>query len=137
MTIFEVADVQAVDLWWRVRPCLPMRSRSPLLEVRDTIARIDLDTPLSLNASVGTAGYAIQVTGDDSIPGWEWLRTVSSTTPPGVTSMTAARRMKTALRRVQGWMQGISRLRFRRFRSRQGVALVLLGGLVLTFRRKR
>lgn len=79
LTIFEVADVQASS----IVAGATVYSGSfvfPYVGNADTVAAIELDTPLSLNASVGTAGYALQITeasGGDFNPGWEWLRTGS------------------------------------------------------------
>lgn len=80
LTIFEVADVQATNLVAGTTVYsgsftfpAPVGSSGS-----DTIARIDLTTPLALNASVGTEGYALQITESsdgDFNPGFEWLRT--------------------------------------------------------------
>lgn len=83
VTIFEVADVSALTLI----PGTPVYTNTFTFPAplggsgTDTIAKLELTTPVALNASVGTAGYAIQfseASGNGSNPGFEWLRTGSS-----------------------------------------------------------
>ena len=83
VTIFEVADVQAANLVPGTTVYTgTLTFPAPVgFAGSDTIARIDLTTPLALNASVGTEGYALQITessGGGFNPGFEWLRTGSS-----------------------------------------------------------
>ncbi|CAD7694868.1 unnamed protein product [Ostreobium quekettii] len=80
MSIFEVADVNAVslaeppleaDILFSDSVTFPFVSSS-------TVAQIGLDSPLSLSPSVGASGYAIHF-GGTTAPGWEWLRTTNNT----------------------------------------------------------
>ncbi|MDF7809151.1 DNRLRE domain-containing protein [Pontiellaceae bacterium B12219] len=88
VTIFEVADVEASTLEagtivYSGTFTFPATSPSDA----DTTAQIDLTTPIVLAASVGTSGYAIQITessGADFNPGWEWLRPTDDAYAGGV-----------------------------------------------------
>ncbi len=80
VSIFEVADVTAAGLVPAGDDVYTGTFTFPYVEA-GTVARLDLTTPLSLNASVGTGGYAIQIAeaaGADFNPGWEWLRPTSA-----------------------------------------------------------
>ncbi|MDF7822654.1 DNRLRE domain-containing protein [Pontiellaceae bacterium B12227] len=77
--IFEVADVSAATL---VAVSTNYSGTFTFQNVggTDSIARIDLTTPVFLTNSVGTSGYAVQITEEnegDFNPGFEWLRTTS------------------------------------------------------------
>lgn len=83
VTIFEVADVMATT----ITPGNTVFSSTFTFPApvgssgSDTIARLDLSSTVALNASVGTSGYAIQLTeasGSSFNPGFEWLRTGST-----------------------------------------------------------
>ncbi|MDF7798604.1 PEP-CTERM sorting domain-containing protein [Pontiellaceae bacterium B1224] len=82
LTIFEVTDVHATNL---VQGAIVYADTFtfPPVGGSDSIAQINLTTPLSLNASAGDSGYGLQITtednGGDFNPGFEWLRTTDGT----------------------------------------------------------
>lgn len=85
--IFAVANVLATDLVAEGEDLYT--GTFTFLNIGQTlsIARIDLTTPVLLNASVGTSGYAIKITeenGADFNPGWEWMRPTSEAYAGGV-----------------------------------------------------
>lgn len=132
MTLFEVADVHAVNLEAAGAPVFTDSFTFPPVGGSDTIARIDLDTPLPLDASVGTAGYALQISGTDFNPGWEWLRTSSAGNVYG-----GGQAYEDGAEKGSGVDSRDFSLAVSSVPEPAGMALVLLGGLVLTFRRKR
>ena len=76
--IFSVADVFATELT-AVTSLYSGTFTFPLTEPVNTevIAQLDLTTPFALPASVGNAGYAIQISESNNAdfnPGWEWIR---------------------------------------------------------------
>ncbi|VGO11757.1 hypothetical protein PDESU_00303 [Pontiella desulfatans] len=81
--IFPVADVSASNVVASGADVYTNTFTFPYVGGSDTTAEINLTTPVVLAASVGTSGYALQITessGGDFLPGWEWLR--SSTADP-------------------------------------------------------
>jgi hypothetical protein len=85
--IYAVADVSATSLVAAGADVYTGTFTFPNVGQTDSIARIDLATNVLLNASVGTSGYAIEITeenGADFNPGWEWLRPTSEAYAGGV-----------------------------------------------------
>ncbi|QDS99194.1 PEP-CTERM sorting domain-containing protein [Adhaeretor mobilis] len=80
MTIFTVADVNATT---HAEPPLAgdiVFSEDilfPYVGNTETVARIDLDSPLAIAAAAGTEGYILSFSGGGD-PGWEWERDGSS-----------------------------------------------------------
>jgi len=74
--IFEVADVGATSITQGKSVLTLTALNMPNLPA-DEEAAIVLDTPLTLAATSGTAGYALRIS-NGGIPGFEWLRTVGS-----------------------------------------------------------
>ncbi len=77
LTVFEVADVNALTITTSPDPLDILLDTTFLAppEPDDTIMQIFLDSPLSLPANTGTAGYAVRFTSDDE---FRWNRTGSS-----------------------------------------------------------
>lgn len=77
LTVFEVTDVDASSITTSPDPLDILLDTTFLAppEPDDTIMQIFLDSPLSLPATAGTAGYAVRFTSDDE---FRWNRTGST-----------------------------------------------------------
>lgn len=77
LTVFQVADVNAPSITGTpdVADILLDTTFTTTPEDNGTVMQIFLDSPLSLPASVGTAGYALRFTNEDD---FSWRRTGSS-----------------------------------------------------------
>ncbi|WP_145060461.1 hypothetical protein [Adhaeretor mobilis] len=76
MELFEIADVGASTIIPGTSRLVLTALSMPELSANEEAA-IVLDSPFSLPATTGTAGYALRLTNGGS-PGFEWLRTVST-----------------------------------------------------------